>query len=121
MDDRLKVLVVDDKLIVADVFKFTLGYAGHDVVCVTSAEEAIILVKNQPFDIAFLDVIMPKTDGVVLLGLIREIVPNLPVVMMSGYAVDDKIKELGLTAYLRKPFELEEILTVIKEALGRDV
>ena len=122
--EKLKVLVVDDKRIVADVFDFTLSYSGHQVICVTNPEEAINLVKKEKFDIAFLDLIMPKIDGVDLLGEIRKIVPNLPVVIMSGYSVEDKwnrVRELGAVSCLKKPFEFEDVRQAVKEALGKEI
>ena len=122
--EKLKVLVVDDKRIVADVFDFTLSYSGHQVTCVTNPEEAVNLVKKEKFDIAFLDLIMPKIDGVDLLKEIRNFAPELPVVMMSGYSVEEKwnrVKELGAVSCLKKPFELDDVRKAVKEAIGKEI
>ncbi len=122
--EKLKVLVVDDKKIVADVFDFTLGYSGHQVSCVTDPNEAIKLVKTQKFDIVFLDLILPTIDGVVLLKKLRKDAPDLPVVMMSGYSAEDKwnrVKELGVVSCLRKPFEFEDVKKAVKDTIGKDI
>ncbi len=122
--EKLKILVVDDKHVVGDMFDITLGFYGHKVTCITNPEEAISLIQKEQFDIAFLDLIMPKTDGVDLLGRLRKLSPDLPVVLMSGYTVEDKWtrgKELGAASCLRKPFEYEDIRKVVKEAIGKDI
>lgn len=122
--EKLKILVVDDKRVVGDMFDITLGYVGHKVTCITNPDEVINLIQKEQFDIAFLDLIMPKTDGVDLLGRLRKLSPDLPVVLMSGYSVEDKWirgKELGAVSCLRKPFEYEDIRKVVKEAIGKDI
>lgn len=122
--EKLRILVVDDKRVVGDMFDITLGYAGHQVTCVTNPDEAINLIKKEPFDIVFLDLIMPKTDGVDLLGKFRKLSPHLPVIIMSGYSVEDKwtrVKELGAVSCLRKPFEYEDVRKAVKEATGKEI
>lgn len=121
---KLKVLVVDDKKVIGDLFEFTLGYNGHQVKIVENAEDAIHLMQKEPFDIAFLDIVMPGIDGVQLIGEIRKLDAHIPLVMMSGFSVEYKkqmAKTLGAVAFLRKPFEYDDIKRVIKIALGRDV
>ena len=122
--EKLKVLVVDDKRIVADVFDFTLSYSGHQVTSVTNPEEAIQLVQKEKFDVVFLDLIMPNFDGVELLEKIRKIAPKLPVVIMSGYSVEEKWnrgRALGAVSCLKKPFEFEDVKKAVKEAIGKEI
>ena len=121
---RLKILVVDDKKVIGDLFDFTLGYSGHVITVVNSAAEALEAIKVQEFDIAFVDIVMPGKDGVQLLEEVRKIASKLPVVMMSGYSVDDKknkAKELGAVICLKKPFEIDDVKKVIKTMIGKDV
>ena len=121
---KLKVLVVDDKRVIGDFFDFTLGYFGHKITVVHTFEEAIGKIQQQPFDIAFLDIVMPDKDGVELLKKVKEIAPQLPVVMMSGYSIDEKrtmAQQLGAVECLKKPFELEDVRRVIKQATGVDI
>ena len=122
--DKIKVLVIDDKKIIGDLFDFTLGYSGHQIKWVPNAEEAIELVKSENFDIAFLDIVMPGRDGIATLEAIKLVSPDLPVVMMSGYSVDDKrdrSKELGAITCLKKPFEMDEIREIVRSALGKEI
>ncbi len=124
MEDKLKVLVIDDEKAILDLFEFTLQFLGHTVVCAGSWEKAAEVLQTGPFDIAFLDIVMPDKDGVEILEEIKRVHPDLPVVMMSGYSVSEKrIRAVEAGAYkcLNKPFEVDHIKEVIKQATGKDV
>ena len=88
--EKIRILVVDDKKIIGDLFAFTLGYSGHDITVADNAAAAIEAVKTKEFDIGFIDIVMPGKDGVAILEEIRAIVPKLSIVMMSGYSVEEK-------------------------------
>ncbi len=122
--DKLNILVVDDKKIIGDLFDFTLGYSGHSITVVDRAQAAYEAVKGQNFDIAFIDIVMPEHDGVEVLKELKHLSPELPIVMMSGYSVEDKRKktsELGAVTCLKKPFEIDEVKELIKTILNKDV
>lgn len=122
--DKIKVLVVDDKKVIGDLFEFTLGYSGHDIKWVDNAHDALELIKKEKFDVVFLDIIMPKADGVAILEELREIAPDLPVVMMSGYSVDEKrnrARDLGAITCLKKPFEMDDVRKIVKIAIGKEI
>ena len=122
--DKIKILVVDDKKIIGDLFDFTLGYSGHDITVVNNARDALDAVKKNRFDIAFLDIVMPERDGVAILEDIKTAAPDLPIVMMSGYSVEDKrirAKELGAVTCLKKPFEMDDVRKIVKVAIGKDI
>jgi CheY-like chemotaxis protein len=124
MANRIKVLVVDDKKVIGDFFDFTLGYFGHDITVVRDPKEAKKAAQSKHFDIAFLDIMMPQKDGVEVLKEIKDSMPDLPVVMMSGYSLEErrvKAKELGAVDCLKKPFELDDVRRVVKEALGQGI
>ena len=123
MSERIKVLVVDDKQVIRDFFDITLGYYGHQITVVNDPELATKLVKQEVFDIAFVDMVMPQKDGVDVLRDVKVACPTLPVVMMSGYTIEEKhrrAKELGATECLKKPFEYEDIRRVVKSATGKE-
>jgi DNA-binding NtrC family response regulator len=67
---------------------------------------------------AFIDIMMPQMDGIATFKAIKEVRPDLPVVMMTGFAVDEKIQEaikLGAIDYLYKPFDIIEVITMFKK------
>ncbi len=122
--DKLKVLVIDDKKIIGNLFEFTLGYKGHFIKWMDNTNAALDLIRHETFDIAFLDIVMPGRDGITILEEIKSIAPTLPVVMMSGYSVEekrDRSKELGAVSCLKKPFEFEDVRKIIKSTLSRDI
>ena len=123
--EKIRVLVVDDKKIIGDLFDFTLGYTGgYDITVVDNASAALEVVKKRTFDVAFLDIVMPEKDGVATLQEIRTVAPHLPIVMMSGYSVEEKRTqacELGAITCLKKPFEIEDVKRVIQVAIGKEV
>lgn len=122
--DKIKVLVVDDKKVIGDLFNFTLGYSGHDIKVVDNAAAAVEVVMHEKFDIVFLDIVMPGKDGCEILEKIKAIAPQLPVVMMSGYSVEDKklkARDLGAVTCLKKPFELDDVKRAIKLAIGKEI
>jgi len=122
--DRIKILVVDDKKIIGDLFNFTLGFGGHDIAWVNNAYEALEQIRQKKFDIIFVDIVMPEKDGVDLLEEIKKIAPEIPIVMMSGYSVEEKrirALELGAVSCMKKPFEMDEVRQIVKAALGKEI
>lgn len=124
MANRIRVLVVDDKKVIGDFFDFTLGYFGHDITVVRDPREASKAAQKKHFDIAFLDIMMPELNGVDVLREIKSVVPDLPVVMMSGYSLQemkDEAMRLGAAGCLKKPFELDDVRHVMKRTLGKGI
>lgn len=116
MTSPIKILVVDDEQVMRDLFTRVLKLKGYSVTTVDSGKEAVEKVKTEEFDIAFIDVVMPEMDGVETFRAIKKVNPKVHVVMMTGFAVEDKIKEAmqnGAIDYLYKPFDIVEIMTVI--------
>lgn len=121
---RLKILILDDKRVIGDLFGFILGFNGHMICVFDDAQKALDALAKEKFDIAFLDIIMPGRDGLSVLKEMRAIAPQLPVIMMSGYFVEEKrhqAEELGALTCLEKPFEMDEVRQVVKSALGKDI
>ncbi len=121
---QLNILVVDDKKVIGDFFNLTMGYYGHHITVVHNMSHAVEAVKINEYDIAFVDMIIPMHDGVEILKEIKAVKSDLPVVMMSGYSLDEKrrqAKECGAIYCLKKPFELDDIRRVVKEAIGEDI
>ena len=122
--EKLNILVVDDKKAIGDLFDFALGFGGHAITVANSVKAAIEAVKNKKFDIVFLDIVMPDKDGVEILEDIKDLLPALPVVMMSGYTLEDKklkAQELGAVGYLKKPFEIDDVKQIMKDTLGKNI
>jgi len=121
---NLDILVVDDKKVIGDFFNLTMGYYGHHITVVHDLPDTLQAIKHHQFDIAFMDVMMPGRDGVEVLKEVKAIAPELPVVMMTGYSLDEKRRQarlLGAVDCLKKPFEVDDIRRVVFEAIGQEI
>jgi DNA-binding NtrC family response regulator len=68
--------------------------------------------------------VMPELDGVELLKEVKALLPQLPVVMMSGYSIEEKRRQavhFGAVDCLKKPFEVDDIRRVVKQAIGEEI
>ena len=110
-----KVLVVDDDADVGYLFERLLG-GPQEISVVADGYEAVKKMRDQKYDLVFLDVRLPGIDGVETLRQIKEISPDAVVIMMSGHDVDKEIQEafaLGAQDFLEKPFrDVSEIMTI---------
>lgn len=93
MDKGLNILVVDDDVAIRKLFERILKKEEHRVTTVSNGKEAIKAVGKKPFDIVFLDVVMPEMDGLEVFKAIKKINSETIVIMMSGYPVEERIKE----------------------------
>ena len=116
-----KLLIVDDELSVRDSLAKWFHEEGYDVGTAESASEALTRLAEHSWDAALLDIKMRGTDGIELLGRIREIDPNLVVIMMTGYAsVETAVAALksGAYDYVTKPLDPDEIAHLVKKAIS---
>ena len=114
--DVLRVLVVDDEKIVLKFLTGLLKYGGMQVKAAESGPLAIALMRQEDFDVVFLDVMMPEMDGVKTLEELKKINPAARYVMMTGYQTDDLLKqakEAGAGIAIKKPFDLSEIELIL--------
>lgn len=115
-----RVLVADDERGICEAFSTLLSDEGHEPVVASSGPEAVALVRNEAPAVAFLDVRMPGGDGISALEAIREIAPDLPVIVMTAFGTLDTAKramELGAFDYLGKPVELKQVRQLLARAL----
>jgi DNA-binding response OmpR family regulator len=122
MDDRKKILVVDDEEDVCEILKFNLVNAGYEVDTAYSSEEALIkLAKN--FDLLLLDVMLGGISGFTLADVIRKELHNdVPIIFITAKdTVDDKLKgfNVGADDYILKPFSIKEVMARIQAVLSR--
>lgn len=123
------ILAIDDSSIVRKVLKKTLGMTSIDVGEFIEAENGLVALeklKNSWIDIIFLDINMPKMNGVEFMQALQndEQHKNLPVVVVSTEGSKERINELtnlGVTEYLRKPVTPEGIVEVVERLLGQQV
>lgn len=113
---KRRVLVVDDEETIGVGISEILKDTGFDAAYVINGKDAIETVKKSPFDLIFMDMIMPGMNGLDTYREIRKITPQAKVVLFTGYFRDAEevivqgVKEGMIDEFIRKPYFAEEII-----------
>lgn len=120
--ERARILVADDEESMRFLLREVMTREGYEVETATNGAEAVHKVQEQDFDLAILDVKMPQMDGLEALREIRQVQPQLTVLMMtafgSGQTALEAIRQ-GAYDFFTKPFELDEMRIVVRRALEK--
>lgn len=117
-----EIVVLDDVLDAVVLVEKILSRKGHSVHSFTDEEEAIAYVKNNVVDLAILDIKLKKMSGVEVLGYMKEIKPEIKVIMLTGYPTIETAQEsieLGAGEYCVKPIDKKELEDKVSDVLGR--
>ncbi|MBA4417384.1 MAG: sigma-54-dependent Fis family transcriptional regulator [Syntrophus sp. (in: bacteria)] len=115
----IRILIVDDEHHLVEAFGKKLSKEGMKVFTALNGRDAIAIMKQEDLDIGIFDIKLPDTDGIELLGRLREIQPAAEAIMLTGYgSVDTALRSMKLGAYdyLTKPCKLSELHAVILKA-----
>ena len=118
----IRVLVVDDEAVLAEMVSMALRYEGWTSVTAADGAEALTAAQEERPDAVVLDVMLPDMSGLEVLGRLREQIPNLPVLLLTAKdGVEDRIAGLsaGGDDYVTKPFSLEEVVLRLRGLLRR--
>jgi len=121
MENKKRILVVDDEKGLVKIVHLNLEQDGFDVVEAYNGSQAMDKLRTTLPDLVLLDVMMPDMDGFTVLKMIRQI-GSIPVIMLTAKSEeDDKIKglELGADDYVTKPFSPRELTSRIRAVLRR--
>lgn len=119
---KIRILVVDDELSMREFLSILLEREGYQVETAGSAEEALRQMETSLFDLVLSDVQMPGLGGIELLSRIKKISPETGVLMITAFSAAEQAVEamkLGAYDYISKPFKIEEIKQLIKNALEK--
>jgi two-component system response regulator HydG len=122
MSKKLKILVVDDNPEFCENLSDILETKGFEVATAYDGLKALESVKQNGFDLVLIDIKMPVMDGVETFKKMKEIVPGMPVIMMSAYAVEDLIREAlqeEAFGFLKKPVNFEKLYELIEQATAK--
>ncbi len=111
-----KILIVDDETNLRITFSASLEMMDHQILEAENGKKAIEMAKQHSPDIIFMDVRMPQMNGVEAFKEIKKINPDIKVIMMTAYAVEDLLEEavrLGAYTIIHKPFDIEKIAELI--------
>ena len=117
MAEKLKILVTDDSKLLRKKLRGELEELGCEVIEAENGKEAIMQdLKEQP-DGVILDIVMPEVGGIEALQVIKEVIPELPIIMLSSAGTTQKLKqtlELGALDFIQKPYGSEQIKQAVE-------
>lgn len=122
MGENARILIVDDDENIRKVLVAILEDEGYTVESVGTARKAIEATKRKFYNVALIDIRLPDMDGTDLLLRIRDTVPRIRKIIITGYptlqnAIDAVNRQAD--AYIMKPFDVEKVLRTIKEQLQK--
>jgi len=119
---KKRVLVVDDEIELVKAIQIRLEYANYEVIVAYDGQEGLEKAKKEKPDLIVLDLMLPKMDGYKVCSLLKADIKynKIPIIMLTARAQDSDEKlgfEIGVDAYLTKPFQHEVLLAKMKELL----
>jgi two-component system response regulator RegA len=114
------ILVLDDNPDYSTLIGRVLGKKGHKIFSFNDEEPALECIRTEKLDLAILDIKLKKMTGLEVLAELRQISPNLRVIMLTGYPTLDTARQalsLGAQEYLVKPIDINELETKVTKVL----
>jgi YesN/AraC family two-component response regulator len=123
-DSPSTILLVDDEPAVVQSLSALLELeTPHRVLIETSPRRAVDLAKTNPLDMVISDFLMPELDGIHLLLEMRSLYPESALILLTGYADKENairaINEVGIFHYMEKPWDNDDLLTIIRTGLDK--
>jgi CheY-like chemotaxis protein len=112
--------VIDDEDSVRKILYQMLKAKGCEVVLASDGEEGIERFKQEPFDLVFTDLGMPKISGWEVGKALKEIDPKVPVALITGWGMElnkERMKESGIDLVVSKPFNFDQVIQLVSEAM----
>lgn len=117
MGKKLKILITDDSKLLRKKLRLELERLDCEVIEAENGKEAVMLDLQEKPDGVFLDIVMPEVGGIEALQVIREVNPDMPVVMLSSAGTPQKLMEtlkLGALDFIQKPYTSEQIKKAVE-------
>ena len=121
MEEKGKILLLDDEAIVAERVKSSLAKSGFYVDSFTSSREALDYLNKKKYDILITDLKMSSPDGLEVLKTAKQIQPDIKAVVITGFATNqtaETAKQIGADEFIAKPFKLRNLKKIIELISG---
>lgn len=116
-----RILVAEDEDAVREFIERALTHRGHEVTAAIDGIGALEALAREAFDLLLTDIVMPELDGIALALKVAKDYPDIPILLISGYAAErQRAHNLDVLIHrvISKPFTLEEICTAVEDVLG---
>jgi two-component system OmpR family response regulator len=113
----MRLLLIEDDIKIANFIKSGLKSEGFAVDCVDNGEDGLHLALTEPYDLAIIDLMLPKIEGLTIIEKMRQNNLNTPIIILSAKrSVDDRVRglKIGSDDYLIKPFAFSELLVLAR-------
>ncbi|HEU19260.1 MAG TPA: sigma-54-dependent Fis family transcriptional regulator [Deltaproteobacteria bacterium] len=120
MEQKDIILVVDDDHVHRTMLRTLLSGWGYDIIEADDGDTAVEMVRERPFDLILMDIRMIRVSGLEALGIIRDINPSIPIILMTAYSsVETAVEGLkkGAYDYLTKPLDFDELRLAMERAM----
>ena len=117
MDRKLRILITDDSKLLRKKLRTELEKLDCEVLEAANGKESVEIVLQQMPDCVFLDIVMPEVGGIEALQVIKEISPEIPVVMLSSAGSPQQLMttlKMGAMEFIQKPYKSEQIQKVVE-------
>lgn len=123
-DEKNTIVIVDDEdMVLTSLNSFLSLETNYVVKTFTSATEALKYIEENDVHLVISDYLMPEMDGISLLARVREVKPEIPRIILTGYADKENaikaINDVGLFQYIEKPWDNDDLLIVLRNGLER--
>lgn len=117
------IIVDDEEMVLTSLSSFLSLETEYNVKTFTSGKEALDFVKNHEIDLVVSDYLMPEMDGITFLAQVKKFKPEVPRIILTGYADKENaikaINEVGLFQYIEKPWDNDDLLIIFRNGLER--
>jgi DNA-binding NtrC family response regulator len=123
-NEKPTIVIVDDEEMVLQSLNSILSLeTDYNVVSETSPQQALNFIKDNEIDLVISDYLMPEMDGISFLAQVRQMRPQVPRIILTGYADKENaikaINEVGLYQYIEKPWDNDDLLIIIRNGLDK--
>ncbi len=117
------VIVDDEEMVLTSLNSFLALETDYTVKTFTSAKEALEFITKEPIDLVMSDYLMPEMDGISFLAEVKKLRPEVPRIILTGYADKENaikaINTVGLFQYIEKPWDNDDILIIFRNGLEK--
>ena len=117
------VLVDDEEMVLTSLKSFLTLETEYNVQTFISVKEALTFIRENHVDLVVSDYLMPEMDGITFLAQVRDMKPEIPRIILTGYADKENaikaINEVGLYQYIEKPWDNDDLLIILRNGIEK--